>query len=635
MLAKRLSIFCFLILSFASSGLLASDNKLKIAILATGPEQMRVYSNLFTQFENSTDIQVDVQFFSDINFKKHIRNWVELGTYDVLYWQGGKRLTNLISKQEIVPLSDLIDITHFKQQYLQSTIDAVSSQGQVYALPLGHYIWGFYYNKEVFSEFDLKPPSNWSEFIAINEALKQNGIKPLVQATVDEWPVLAWLDYLALNIGGVTYRNKLLAGEFGASTQDKKLIEAFDYLVSKDLFFANEHAWNWEQPIVSVVRKQAAMTLSGQFIESKAQRIADDKIGFFPFPQFENTPRQTEVAPLEVLVVPVSSSNSENNAKLLEFLIDFTAIDATAYKLGWLSVSNQPSQAVKTSARTRSAQQWLNKTKQQIQYFDRDTSIQTSSSWAQAITQSIKVANVSHIEALSSSDLATSTRDAPDSIDSSKLLSFSTLSGLRGTFFVSKILHHVYKQLGYTFHVNRFDTSDAVINSLRLAADGDLIRAIELPQLEELAIKVPEPVGINKVFLVGKSNTCQLENNQILTGKSLGYKSDAVALQQLASSLSSDNLIERDLDATWQAFEQGNLDYVLMFESDLHTKKDRLFDLCLNKLMDIPVYHYLAKKHAGLVNDVSESLRTFKETDEYKAITNEFGIASLPETLNF
>lgn len=138
-----------------------SPSTIRVALLTTSESQMATYSRLFSQFESNSNISVKVKFYSDITFKKHINTWIEFGDFDVLYWQAGDRLEKLVNDESIIPIDELVDGELLRQQYRSNALASVSYSKRIHALPLGQYIWGLYYNKEVFTRLKLEPPKDW------------------------------------------------------------------------------------------------------------------------------------------------------------------------------------------------------------------------------------------------------------------------------------------------------------------------------------------------------------------------------------------------------------------------------------------------------------------------------------------
>ncbi len=608
-------------------GLSADKTSIRVALLATGEKQMATYSRLFGQFEAASNVKVQLDFYSDITFKKHIQDWIELGGYDLLYWQAGNRLEKLVDAQTILPIDSLIDSDLLKAQLQTSGVDTVTFHDSIYALPIGQYIWGFYYNKEIFAELNLKPPANWREFTLLIKTLRDNDITPLIQASSDGWPVLAWLDYFAADTGGVALRDDLIRGQFGTKLQQSTLLSLFEYLVSNELFFAPKHTWRWDQAIPALLRKQAAMTLLAQFVEGQAQRLGNDKIGFFPFPYQKQVPNSIEVAPMEVFVVPSSTNKRNEVAVFLDFIIKYSAIDSLAYELGWLSVSNQPSQSLRLSERTLAANKRTSQAGKLLQYFDREAPPAVTKAWTDSIIASFNTASALPIRHLMEEKTVDIADGKPEAKELEPLLNFSTLKGLKGTFLASKILNLVYSPLGYDISVTRFPD----IKSLDLGSDGILVSVVDDPGFEGKSIKLTEPLAETGVYLIGsEKNNCELGPGALKKTQKVSMVAEAIRLSYWASELGASLISQRNSEDSWRALRNGEIDYVLAFEPDLYAHRLELDNNCFIQLESISAHHFLSSKHAKLVEEVNKRIAEVKKTDIYKQYLQEFGLGVLP-----
>lgn len=448
-----------------------------------------------------------------------------------------------------------------------------------------------------------------------------------MQATQDGWPVLAWLDYFSLDIGGRKFRQELLNGEFGDPSYKQALLSHFSYLVQEDLFFAPEHIWRWDQTIPALLREQAAMTLLAQFVEGQAQKIASDKIGFMPFPFASNTNNITEVSPMEVLVVAAATNKKQKVSQLIEFIVNYAAVDSIANDLGWLSVSNQGRSSRNLSERTQSANKRLAQTEHLVQYFDRETSPEIAQKWSSAIVKSIQTGNIDPINSLELKQYTENEFDKPTLLDNERLISLSTIKGVRSSFLISRILSKVYESLGYDITVTRFDDSKASINSLAFGADGELARLIDIPQLNKLAKKVPEPIIDASLYLIGNAtNGCKLINDALPSGSRLSVIADSLIFHKWAEKLAAKQIIRHSYSDAWQALLQGETDYIMAFNNELVANENQASQLCIKRLESIPAFHYLSNKRADMLDKVSNAVKKYKQTSEYKELLRSNGL---------
>ncbi|HJU99967.1 MAG TPA: ABC transporter substrate-binding protein [Burkholderiaceae bacterium] len=113
---------------------------------------------------------------------------------------------------------------------LQPTVAAaIQSDGHVYAAPLGiHRINTLFYNRKLFSQFKLNPPTTWAEFEHAASVLQQGGVVPLAQSS-EPWQVATLFETLVLSEGAEFYR-ALFQRRDAAAYADPKLASALTRL---------------------------------------------------------------------------------------------------------------------------------------------------------------------------------------------------------------------------------------------------------------------------------------------------------------------------------------------------------------------------------------------------------------------
>ena len=245
---------------------LSDPQRLTVAVLSASEEQIAAFSDIFYLYEKRyPNVQIQLDFYSDLSFKKRFPRWLEEGKYNLIHWQAGQRLNRLVELDLLQPVGSLIDNSLLEQNIQAAVLKQVTINGEVQALPIAYYSWGFYYNKTLFKSLDLQVPQNWQEFVALCHSLKQKGVMPLVQATEENWPVLGWLDYFTLDAGGTEFREQLATlGPVNRPLIDK-VVKQFSELLGHSFFFAPNHNWKWQQTITILLRKQAAMSRAGLY----------------------------------------------------------------------------------------------------------------------------------------------------------------------------------------------------------------------------------------------------------------------------------------------------------------------------------------------------------------------------------
>jgi raffinose/stachyose/melibiose transport system substrate-binding protein len=95
--------------------------------------------------------------------------------------------------QTLIDAGLLMDLTDqpFVQNYDAATIkDAGTYNGKVYQVNLGRVSYsGVYYNKDLFTEYNVAVPTTWSELVAACETFAQNNIPCMTAGGKDGWPI--------------------------------------------------------------------------------------------------------------------------------------------------------------------------------------------------------------------------------------------------------------------------------------------------------------------------------------------------------------------------------------------------------------------------------------------------------------
>jgi ABC-type glycerol-3-phosphate transport system substrate-binding protein len=142
--------------------------------------------------------------------------------------------------KEIVDADFAADVTPIWNKnasaYSKGVRSAFTFGGKTYGAPLYIGYWVLLYNKHVFKDAKLKPPTTWAEFEKAMETLKANGVTPL-GATIDgRWPGFIYFEEFLLRSNPGLYQ-RLMAGK--AKYTDPGVVNAMKLwgtLIDKDYF---------------------------------------------------------------------------------------------------------------------------------------------------------------------------------------------------------------------------------------------------------------------------------------------------------------------------------------------------------------------------------------------------------------
>ena len=145
---------------------------------------------------------------------------------DLYTWWSGYRMEDIVAAGGAADLTDIWQKYIDSGEYSQGLANAFTFDGKVYAAPFAANLWVVYYNKPLFEENGLEPPTTWAEFEALNDALLEKGITPMAQTFVDRWQSFIVFEEMILRTQGSEFYDKLMRGE--AKYTDPEVVEAME-----------------------------------------------------------------------------------------------------------------------------------------------------------------------------------------------------------------------------------------------------------------------------------------------------------------------------------------------------------------------------------------------------------------------
>ncbi len=291
---------------------------------------------------------------------------------DVMFWFGGQRLREVVQQGLLAPLDALAEQDGWAQRFTRAALDAVRINGRLYALPLSTYAWGLYYRRSLFRERGLQPPSTWSQWLKVNDALRAAGVAPLMVGAQDSWTLGAWFDYLNLRLHGKRFHAELLAGrQSWSDPRVGKVLRHWQQLYLRGDFHPESAQQGWRQVLPYVSRGSVGMVLMGGFAAVQFPAAVRADLGFVRFPTLQSRVPLVENAPLDVLVLPAGSRRPQAAAAFLRHAARPAMLESLNNGMGLLPPLQQP--ALPPDELTQAAARVLAHTDESLQFFDRDS----------------------------------------------------------------------------------------------------------------------------------------------------------------------------------------------------------------------------------------------------------------------
>lgn len=197
----------------------------------------------------------------------------------------GHELTDTwVTTDYMESLQFLYDEEGWDDVFPEGVIDIVSYEGEPYSVPVNiHRANVLWYNKAVFEDLNLEPPTNFDEFVEVADALEAEGITPLALGDNGIWASVHLMETVLLGTLGAEAYNGLWTGE--TDWAGPEVTEALDNFKMMLGYVNDDHtSLSWDQANDLVIAGDAAMTIMGDWVDAdnNAKNFADS--GWAPAP---------------------------------------------------------------------------------------------------------------------------------------------------------------------------------------------------------------------------------------------------------------------------------------------------------------------------------------------------------------
>ncbi|HDQ13239.1 MAG TPA: extracellular solute-binding protein [Sediminispirochaeta sp.] len=252
-------------------------------------EDVEEYKRIFDVFEEANPgITVDFRTIKNTEYNTVLATALEGDQGpDVMQLRAYGGLQRYIDF--LMPLDDVVpELENFPNSSIASA--SGRKDGKIYGVPFANQALGIYYNKRIFEENGVAPPSTWSEFIDLLDTLKSNGVTPLANGGQAAWMLEIMFGTIAPNFyGGNDFYEAVVAGE--TTFTDERFINALERMYNLRDYMPNGFmGMDFATMQANFFTEQAAMYIGGSFEAAFFQQQNPDlDIGVFPAPRPEGT----------------------------------------------------------------------------------------------------------------------------------------------------------------------------------------------------------------------------------------------------------------------------------------------------------------------------------------------------------
>lgn len=277
-----------------------SEGKTKPTVITFGSHQSGLPSSGIVQelaedYEKETGIKIEFQIVPDAQWRELLKVKLNGGEAPDIFCADADPFSLY---DRIRPDINCVDVTNeeFTGRMDKSVLPGISSDGKVYGITFpGPKIWYYFYNKDIFNKLNIEAPTNYAEFKAISQKIKDSGVTPVYEGLQNGWhQVLPLFEtgpfYLELEPG--LYEN------LNSNKQDIRELAKLEEIITQlkefaDLgYYGEDYMSNSvEGDFEAIVNGEAAMVLEGygwgqQLILDYPEM--DGKLGFFVMPWGDN-----------------------------------------------------------------------------------------------------------------------------------------------------------------------------------------------------------------------------------------------------------------------------------------------------------------------------------------------------------
>lgn len=290
----------------------------------------QVDQKLVSQYNKANpNTPITAQFFESTPYIQKLQIAMGAGEAATLFMNwGGGRLENYVTPGKVVDLTSQLNADPtWKSKYLPSVMKSVTFNGKIYGIPYGNMQpVNFFYNKKLFKQYNLTPPTTWNQLLSDIQVFKSHGVIPISLGAKDNWPDLMYFEYLVDRIGGQQPYNNVAAGKPNAWNNPVilKALNDMQQLVKAGAFEPGYSAVgsNDGSDAALFYSGKAAMWLMGSWgygsiMTSDSSFIS--QLGWFPFPAVtggKGNPADVAGNPSDFYSIPKSATPAQQKAAI-------------------------------------------------------------------------------------------------------------------------------------------------------------------------------------------------------------------------------------------------------------------------------------------------------------------------------
>lgn len=266
-----------------------------------GPDDIVVNSRIEKFMEENPNIKVEHEAIGDeATYNNMFKTSIATGDApDIFVNYGGTQFQDYVESGLFYDLSKVAaEDSAWGDKYIESMLDAWKFEGTegFYGVPFSCFATGLYYNKDLFEQNGLEPPTTIEEFEKVCDAFMAKGITPFALGDKDNFRGAHLLANLALKRENFDYTKSIIDGE--TKWNDTAMKEVFELMSSwqkKGYLGENITTLDSSGEQALFLNGETPMHLNGSWFMNQVNDSENpERVGFVPFPYFEKYPENKD-----------------------------------------------------------------------------------------------------------------------------------------------------------------------------------------------------------------------------------------------------------------------------------------------------------------------------------------------------
>ncbi|MBA7509644.1 hypothetical protein ES705_01608 [subsurface metagenome] len=292
---------------------------------------------MFMEDNPNVTIKTDVVPFEE--FSKVVKMALTTGTGpDVLHGDPSAFGMQLFAQEGFLyPLSEIAEKYNWNERFPKSHIEYYNRPflPEIYGISLDGEVTGVFYNKEIFNELGLVPPTTWVEFENVINTVFEAGYQPFALGNLDQWPAISIHGSLLHGIVPMEVLHEMAEFTGKYAWTDEGFIETARLMQEwgvNGYFGEGFNGISYDDSFSQLYTNQAAMMIMGNWALATLDPNMPFDYGFFPMPSVDpNIPLAAVGSPSNSYSI-VKTAEEEGKLEAAGKFIDFMLSDFVAGK---------------------------------------------------------------------------------------------------------------------------------------------------------------------------------------------------------------------------------------------------------------------------------------------------------------